>query len=180
MANATIACPRPAWHRRRDERRAENPSRGQTQPVELQFGRAQGGRQSASPAARSAREPALHSARRLPLQVARGIRRMDDENVNPGDCRTRAQRLSCTFAVCGNGGPKARRHASPGQRPGKATRSRASPERARQVVSPLQGWCLRQITNPGRCPGLACLRTVGAQARFKPKCMTGASYPRLQ
>ena len=34
------------------------------------------------------------------------------------------------------------------------------------------------IVFPGRCPGLACLRTVGAPARSTPRCMTGSSAGR--
>ena len=38
----------------------------------------------------------------------------------------------------------------------------------------LSGLARVGIGFPGRCPGLACLRTVGAQTRFAPKWMTGA------
>ena len=54
-----------------------------------------------------------------------------------------------------------------------------SPERAAHLVSPFQGFGFFLLF-PGRCPGLACLRTFGARSRSMPKCMTGSKrgvYP---
>ena len=44
--------------------------------------------------------------------------------------------------------------------------------------SALSGLYRYGIVFPGRCPGLACLRTVGASARSPPRCMTGSSAER--
>ena len=85
-------------------------------------------------------------------------------------------------------GPKARKQASPGQRSGLAGIYATSPERAAQhspPVSPLQGFVASFTENPGRCPGLACERTVGAKDRhsamipFSQNLMRG-SINRLQ
>ena len=46
-------------------------------------------------------------------------------------------------------------------------------ERARQSAPPFQGF-ESFLFFPGRCPGLACLRTFGARSRLAPKCMTGS------
>ena len=75
--------------------------------------------------------------------------------------------------------PMARICAAEGQRPadmpaqgnalGCRRRKRTSPERAAHVVAPFQGWSFSRWF-PGRCPGLACLRTVGARSGREREC----------
>src|SRR5947207_14346932 len=61
-------------------------------------------------------------------------------------------------------GPKARQQASPGQRPGKTVLTDKALKGRNKVCRPFRA--LFFLTGyPGRCPGLACLRTVGAPLR---------------
>ena len=46
------------------------------------------------------------------------------------------------------------------------------------LCSALSGLWIFFHSDPGRCPGLACLRTFGAHARRGSKCMTGFSSAR--
>ena len=47
-----------------------------------------------------------------------------------------------------------------------ANRNESSPEGARHVVPPFQGWFVANA-NPGRCLGLSCFRTFGAHGNLQ-------------
>ena len=63
-----------------------------------------------------------------------------------------------------NGGPKARRQASPGQRPGLDGKNILALKGRNILGGALSGLARDRLAFPGRCPGLACLRTFGAHA----------------
>ena len=67
---------------------------------------------------------------------------------------------------CGlsGGGPKARRQASPGQRPGSRVGTEPALKGRNRGCRPFRAGAFSPGF-PGRCPGLACFRTFGAPSR---------------
>ena len=83
----------------------------------------------------------------------------------PSDCRAETRGLSRTPRLEANG----LTHASPGQHPGNGTHSERALKGRDQIVRPIMCRPFKAgpffHSFPGRCPGLACRRTFGAETR---------------
>ena len=95
---------------------------------------------------------------------------------------TKRKRLEALEPVmhfrCGSaaGGPKARSQASPGQRPGSWVKMKPSPERARPLGSPFQGWFVFSPISQGVALGWLVSAPLVLPPTQRTKCMTGSSH----
>ena len=76
------------------------------------------------------------------------------------------------FARMVGGAPKVRKQASPGQRPGNTGKNESALKGRHPLFRPFRAGFFFTL-DPGRCPGLACLRAFGPHGGRLPKCMTG-------